>query len=550
MRDVASAVPRGWGDAVGGRSCTASWCAPWLVCRCPHDGCRARVHTSARPATRCVERTAPGPRGTAFRRGPPRPSSVSLPCAGPYAEVMSPSRRLWVELVKPRRRSRQATRRTRSSTGPRTGRDRLVDAAGCLLAAALGALFLSPNLHDSAHRCRPRRLSSTSSAGRWPASRCGGGGAGRSASRSPVSCWGCSRSPPPLPGCSRCSPSPCTAPSGRCCSSPRCGSRRCWSSRSTARRPTRVSVVLLVTPLVLAATAWGMFVRARRQLLLTLRERALRAEADQRLHEDRARMAERTRIAREMHDVLAHRISLLALHAGALEVRPDLPPEKVRETAELLRSTARQALEELRGVIGVLREEPGRSRRRPAPQPTLSDIPRLVEETRRAGAKIDFEMRVDHAGRRTERAGTRRLPHRAGGAHQHRQARQRHGGPGAGHRRARRRPARQRPQPPARPRATPVRRCRVPAPACSGCRNGSPSPAAPSCTARTDPATSWWTPSCSGDGEGAAGRRRRPGARRAADDPVLGRGPRGRGRGRTTAPAPLRRSASIGPTSC
>jgi signal transduction histidine kinase len=146
---------------------------------------------------------------------------------------------------------------------------------------------------------------------------------------------------------------------------------------------------------VLAVTAWGMYVRARRQLLLSLRERALRAEADQRLHADRARMAERTRIAREMHDVLAHRISLLALHAGALEVRPDLPPEKVRETAELLRSTARQALEELRDVIGVLREEPGQELTPEAPQPTLSDIPRLVEETRRAGARIDFEMRVE-----------------------------------------------------------------------------------------------------------------------------------------------------------
>src|SRR4029079_662415 len=94
-------------------------------------------------------------------------------------------------------------------------------------------------------------------------------------------------------------------------------------------------------------------------------------------------------------DVLAHRISLMALHAGALEVQPDLPAEKVRETAELLRLTARQALEELRGVIGVLREEPGREAPPAAPQPNLSDIPRLVEETRRAGAKIDFERRVD-----------------------------------------------------------------------------------------------------------------------------------------------------------
>jgi signal transduction histidine kinase len=153
------------------------------------------------------------------------------------------------------------------------------------------------------------------------------------------------------------------------------------------------SVVLLGVVLGLAATAWGMYVRARHQLLNSLRERALRAEADQRLHADRVRLAERTRIAREMHDVLGHRISLMTLHAGALEIQPDLPPEKIRETAELLRSTARQALEELRSVIGILRDEPGLEPSAPAPR--LSDIPRLVEETRRAGAKIDFEMRVE-----------------------------------------------------------------------------------------------------------------------------------------------------------
>jgi signal transduction histidine kinase len=160
-----------------------------------------------------------------------------------------------------------------------------------------------------------------------------------------------------------------------------------------------VSTTLVNMPLVLAATAWGMFIRARRQLLVSLRERAERAESDQRLHEEQARMAERTRIAREMHDVLAHRISLLALHAGGLEVRPDLPPDEVRSTAQLLRSTARQALEELREVIGVLREDPGVDpgvgRAPAAPQPTLADIPRLVEETRRAGATIDLDVRVE-----------------------------------------------------------------------------------------------------------------------------------------------------------
>jgi signal transduction histidine kinase len=159
-----------------------------------------------------------------------------------------------------------------------------------------------------------------------------------------------------------------------------------------------VSVLLVVVPVVLAVTAWGMFVRARRQLLLTLRDRAQRAEANQLLRAETARMAERTRIAREMHDVLAHRISLLALHAGGLEVRPDLPPEKVRETAVLLRSTARLALEELRGVIGVLREEPGGAATLSAPQPRLADIHRLVEQTRQAGTDIDLDMQVTDEG--------------------------------------------------------------------------------------------------------------------------------------------------------
>ena len=159
-----------------------------------------------------------------------------------------------------------------------------------------------------------------------------------------------------------------------------------------------LAVLVRVVPIVLAVTAWGMFIRARRQLLHSLRDRAQRAEEDQRQHEERARMAERTRIAREMHDVLGHRISLLALHAGALEVRPDLPAAEVRATAELMRLTARQALEELRTVIGVLREVSGEgSATPPLPQPTLADIPRLVEDTRQTGEHISLDMRVDQA---------------------------------------------------------------------------------------------------------------------------------------------------------
>src|SRR3982751_4037606 len=79
----------------------------------------------------------------------------------------------------------------------------------------------------------------------------------------------------------------------------------------------------LVVLAMAAVVAWGMFVRGRRE---SRQERVRHAEAEQHLLLDQARHAERTRIAREMHDVLAHRISLLSLHAGALEFRPDAPP--------------------------------------------------------------------------------------------------------------------------------------------------------------------------------------------------------------------------------
>jgi signal transduction histidine kinase len=140
---------------------------------------------------------------------------------------------------------------------------------------------------------------------------------------------------------------------------------------------------------------WAFFLRARGQLLISLGERAERAEAEQQMLAEQARRAERARIAREMHDVLGHRVSLIALHAGGLEIQPDLRPE-VTQTAGIIRATARQALEELRQVIGVLRDDADPDERGgpPAPLPTLADIPRLVEESRRAGANVRLDMEV------------------------------------------------------------------------------------------------------------------------------------------------------------
>jgi signal transduction histidine kinase len=88
-----------------------------------------------------------------------------------------------------------------------------------------------------------------------------------------------------------------------------------------------------------------------------------------------------------MHDVLAHRLSLLSVHAGALEFHPDAPAEEVAAAAGVIRESARAALDELRGVIGVLREDGNESLTQP-PQPTLADLPALVEESRAAGMRV------------------------------------------------------------------------------------------------------------------------------------------------------------------
>src|SRR5256885_1973827 len=101
------------------------------------------------------------------------------------------------------------------------------------------------------------------------------------------------------------------------------GGRSCWES-----------------PASLRCSPGGMFVRARRQSVL---DRAGRVESEQELRVAQVRQSDRNRIAREMHDVLAHRLSLLSLHAGALELRPDTAPEEVVRAAGVIRDNAYQA---------------------------------------------------------------------------------------------------------------------------------------------------------------------------------------------------------------
>ena len=218
---------------------------------------------------------------------------------------------------------------------PRTGRDWVVDVGAFVIAAAFGALILSVTVDDAANRMTSGRVATDAAFGalccislwwrrRWPfgvALVCVLLGAfstfGTVAGLFALSSLAVHRHVRPALLVAAL-----FVPSAVVCS--------IWLGRTNTW-----SVLLPTAALAAAATAWGMFVRARRQLLATLRDRAQRAEADQLLRAERARLAERTRIAREMHDVLAHRISLVALHAGALEVAPDLPPSQVQESAAL-----------------------------------------------------------------------------------------------------------------------------------------------------------------------------------------------------------------------
>jgi signal transduction histidine kinase len=151
-----------------------------------------------------------------------------------------------------------------------------------------------------------------------------------------------------------------------------------------------VGLVLVLTAGVLAG---GDSVRTRREA----QARAARAERAGR--EERARRAlleERARIARELHDVVAHHMSVITVQAQSGPYRVDGLPRAARAEFEAIADAARESLAEMRRLLGVLRDE-GQSADR-APQPDLDRLPRLVETARRAGVRVRLDVREEVAG--------------------------------------------------------------------------------------------------------------------------------------------------------
>ncbi|KAB8160177.1 sensor histidine kinase [Streptomyces sp. 3MP-14] len=195
-------------------------------------------------------------------------------------------------------------------------------------------------------------------------------------------------------------------------------------------------VASVVPPVLL-----GMYVRARRRLVETLRDRALGLERELGLLAERAeeraewaRDEERRRIAREMHDVVAHRVSLMVVHAAAVQAVAPKDPEKAARNASLIGDMGRQALTELRTMLGVLRAAPAgptgasdasrasrlaeiasgagqgeaaeartpdEGRQPPGPAgngegPRLTGLRALVEESRAAGMRVELAVEGEH----------------------------------------------------------------------------------------------------------------------------------------------------------
>jgi signal transduction histidine kinase len=166
-------------------------------------------------------------------------------------------------------------------------------------------------------------------------------------------------------------------------------------------------LLVVSTLVIIAVLAWGIAVRARRQLVLSLRSAADQERQQHQMLLHDTRRAERANIAREMHDVLAHRISLLSVHAGALEYRTQqaelgtaapLTASEVNEAVGVIRVNAHQALEELREVLTVLRSDSDDSSDEPtetdtaAPQIGIAGLAALVDEAVGAGQQVRLDI--------------------------------------------------------------------------------------------------------------------------------------------------------------
>ncbi|MBT2393221.1 sensor histidine kinase [Streptomyces sp. ISL-1] len=142
------------------------------------------------------------------------------------------------------------------------------------------------------------------------------------------------------------------------------------------------------------ALAWvlGDSIRTRRAYFAQLEERATRLEKEREAQAKVAVAAERARIARELHDVVAHNVSVMVVQADGGAYVLDAAPDQAKQALETISTTGRQALAEMRRLLGVLRTGDARESGEYVPQPDVQQIEDLVEQVRIAGLTVDFKI--------------------------------------------------------------------------------------------------------------------------------------------------------------
>ena len=151
-----------------------------------------------------------------------------------------------------------------------------------------------------------------------------------------------------------------------------------------------ISAVGLSVALVVLAWYVGLRARSRSEYLALLEERTEYLERERVAEAQRAVADERTRIARELHDVVAHRVSMITVQAGAAQTVAETDPARAIESMRAVEQAGREALTELREILGVLRSDDEAAER--APSRGLADIPGLVAEVSDAGMEVDLTM--------------------------------------------------------------------------------------------------------------------------------------------------------------
>lgn len=153
-------------------------------------------------------------------------------------------------------------------------------------------------------------------------------------------------------------------------------------------------VAIAVFQTVPFALAWvlGDSMRTRRAYFAQLEERAARLEKEREAQAKVAVAAERARIARELHDVVAHNVSVMVVQADGAAYVLDSAPDQAKKALETISSTGRQALAEMRRLLGVLRTGEHKEAGEYVPQPDVEQIDDLVQQCRTSGLPVDFKV--------------------------------------------------------------------------------------------------------------------------------------------------------------